>query len=118
MPCAQARRLLQRLCGIAVPTSTAWAQVERERARLQDGCEPQQQPSSPERTGWEERDYNPRAGKSIRMEGGMVQIRTEGWKAFKVGCVSDIQTNWSKPEGQTVRLHHLADTAVIGEANR
>jgi hypothetical protein len=118
MPFAHASRLLQRLWGIAVPTSTAWEQVEREGARLQDWCEPQQQHSSPERTRWEDRDYNPRACKSISMDGGMVHIRTEGWKEFKVGCVSDIKTNWSKPEGQTVTLHHLAYPAVIGDANR
>lgn len=118
MPFAHAGRLLQRLCGIAVPTSTAWEQVEREGTRLQDWCEQQQQHSSPERTRWEDRDYNPRACKSISMDGGMVHIRTEGWKEFKVGCVSDIKTNFSKPEGQTVSLHHLAYTAVIGDANR
>jgi hypothetical protein len=118
MPFAHASRLLQRLCGIAVPTSTAWDQVEREGAKLQAWYEQQQQHSSPERTRWEDRHYHARACKSISMDGGMIHIRTEGWKEFKVGCVSDIQTDWSKPEGQTVTLCNLAYTAVIGDVSR
>lgn len=115
MPFAHASSLLYRLCGIAVPTSTVWEQVEREGAKLQDWYERQQQYSSPERTRWEERYYDPRACKSISMDGGMVHIRTEGWKEFKVGCVSNIKTDWSKPEGRTVRLGDSAYTAVIGD---
>ena len=115
MPFAHASRLLHRLCGIVVPTSTAWEQVKREGARLQRWCEHQQQHSSPERTRWEDHCYNPRASKSISMDGGMVHIRTEGWKEFKVGCISDIETRWSPHEAQTLRLRNLAYTAVIGD---
>lgn len=106
---------MYRLSGVDVPASTAWEQVEREGTRLQRWCEQQRHHNSPERTRWEDHHYNPRASKSISMDGGMVHIRTEGWKEFKVGCISDIEMEEAPPQAQTLRLRNLAYTAVIGD---
>ena len=118
MPFAHASQLLHRLCGIAVPRSTVWEQVEREGAKLHAWSTRQQQTRSPERDRWEDQRYNPHARKSISLDGGMVHIRGEGWKEFKVGCISNLETDWSKPEAQTVRLSDSAYTAVIGDVKR
>lgn len=118
MPFAQASQVLQRLSGISVPRSTAWEQTARQGTRLCQWVERQREGVTPARTRWEDRRYAPRACKSVSIDGGKVHVRHEGWKEFKLGCISDLETDWSAPEAQTVRLSQTRYTAVLGDVER
>jgi len=121
VPYAQASEVLERVGHHAVPACSAWKQTQVHGARLQAYVDRQQ-----ERVGVERvmlpppgRSHSPRQG--ISMDGGMVNIRGEGWKEMKVGTVYDIdvrlerdpQTHDLVERAHGVRMDY---TAVLGSA--
>jgi hypothetical protein len=50
------------------------------------------------------------------MDGGMVAIRGEGWKAIKIGSIGQIERRWTA-DGQEIRLTGLRYTGVLGDVN-
>src|SRR5258708_28453938 len=68
-----------------------------------------------ERTAWENHLYAPEARKTVSMEGGMVNVRGEGWKELKVGLVADIPAVSDTAEDGQVHLTKLHYLAVVGE---
>jgi hypothetical protein len=57
--------------------------------------------------------------KGISMDGGMVNLRDEGWKEFKVGVIFDVEQRLERDErsGELVERAHgvnMAYTAVLG----
>jgi len=117
MPFAAVSEALGRLAGVTLPTTTGWEQTQRRGEQLRLAVEKQRQRVSLERTRWEDRRYQPRASKSIALDGGMVNIRGEGWKEIKVGVVGDIAHDRQRAS-KTVRVQAMRYTAVLGDVAR
>ena len=113
MPYAHASRTLSRLAQIEMPATTLWEHTQREGERLKQVQRKRESQTSVERTRWETGRYDARMYRAISMDGGMVNIRSEGWKEMKVGLVSDVDHQWHADEHKT-KLIDMAYTAVIG----
>lgn len=113
LPFAHASRVLERLAQVQIPTTTLWEQTQRQGQRLQAEVEHQREQVSVERTRWEHWRYDPRLFRSLSLDGGMVNIRGEGWKEMKVGVVSAMSHDW-QAEQPVIHLTDLDYTAVIG----
>jgi hypothetical protein len=109
----QVSQVLARIGGYSVPTSTVWEHVQQHGERLVDYQTHQQGQVSLERTRWEHQRYDGQLRKGMSMDGGMVNIRDEGWKELKVGVVSRLVPPQLQGEAEVVcdDLHY---TAVLG----
>ena len=92
VPYEQVRQVLERIGGYTVPPSTLWEHVQQHGERLAEYQARQQDQVSIERTLWETGRYDPQLRKGVSLDGGMVNIRGEGWKEFKTGVVSTCPT--------------------------
>ena len=120
LPFGQASAVLGRIGQYVVPTTTLWEQSQRQGQRLQDYGERQREQVSVERIQWQHQRYDPRARKSISIDGGMVNVRGEGWKELKAGVVSDIVPVASsaqppQPSDPADDLVDLGYAAVVGD---
>jgi hypothetical protein len=84
-------------------------QVERERAQV-----------APERVVLPGPAQDHHQVKGVSLDGGMVNVRGEGWKEFKAGTVFDVAQRWVRdPQtGDTVAqpcATHIGYTAVLGD---
>jgi hypothetical protein len=109
------REILERMGGYSVPTSTVWEYTQRHGARLVEYQVCQQRQVSLERTAWEHQQYEPRLRKGVSVDGGMVNIRGEGWKEFKVGVVSNVLAPGQQRETQPESIcQNMSYTAILG----
>lgn len=115
LPYAQASEVLARIGRQNLPTTTLWEHTQQVGAAwVEQG---QQEHVSVERTRWEQRDYQPLLRKGVGIDGGMVNIRDEGWKELKVGVIGTLSPPWTLAEGQNARSHDLRYTACLGSAD-
>jgi hypothetical protein len=117
LPFEQARQALSKLSGIELATTTLWEQTRKIGARWYEQTQWQEQHVGIERTQWQHQSYDPHAYRSISMDGGMVNLRGEGYKEMKVGMVSDIQHCWQDDQ-HPIRLVDMDYTAVLGDVEQ
>lgn len=112
LPYAQASEVLSRIGHLDVPVTTLWEHTQSVGADwlAQDPHEY----VGVERTRWEPRDYQPTLRKSIGVDGGMVNIRDEGWKELKVGAIGTLTPPWELDVAHPARSHTLHYTACLG----
>lgn len=111
----QVSAVMARIGGYSVPTTTVWETVQREGERLLQSCTQQTQHVSLERTAWNQRQYDPALRKGVSMDGGMVNVRGEGWKELKVGVVSTLQAPQQRREAAMEPISTQQQyTAVLG----
>lgn len=112
LPYEQAQQVLARIGGYTLPTTTLWEHTQQVG---QNWLTAQQQRAvSVERTRWETDSYQARERKSVSMDGGMVQVRGEGWKELKVGVVGTFLPPWELSENDAARSQDLHYTAQLG----
>ena len=114
VPFAVASQLLEQLAQVALGTTTIWEQIQVHGERLVAYQATQQGQTGVERTRWDHHHYDPFLKRCLSMDGGMIYIREEGWKEFKVGLVCDFERQWHNDQ-PGVRLLHSQYTAVIGD---
>lgn len=112
LPYQQTEAVLARIGGYTLPATTLWEQTQRVGQSWL--TRQQHQSVSVERTRWETNSYQARERKSVSMDGGMVQVREEGWKELKVGVVGRCLPLGELPEGDCARSHDLHYTAQLG----
>jgi hypothetical protein len=116
---AQVSHVLERIGQYNVPPRTLWEQVQQHGERLVAYQARQQSQVSIERTAWEARQYQPQLRKGVSLDGGMVNIRGEGWKEFKTGVVSTLlppeQQDEKQPDAVCQEMHY---TAVLGSVEQ
>jgi hypothetical protein len=120
LPFEQVSRLLDWIGGLSIPKSSVYDQMAKQGERLEQYRLWQQAHVSYERVVLDEQSSDPQNVKSVSLDGGMVHIRDEGWKEFKVGSVSAIGRQDAASSGQplaNVALSDTAYTAVLGEVN-
>ena len=109
LPYAQAEAVMQRIGKRKISDSSLWRAVEKQGDRLLVEGEPSK-PVAPSETlwGW---------GKTLSIDGGMVNIRQEGWKELKVGLVGNVVSD-DPPDSSVIPEVHtvpLAYSAVLGD---
>lgn len=116
--CSQAfERLTHRL----IPSASIWRQTQHYAARLEAYQQLEQGHVSIERVMLPSLRQPVTKRKGISMDGGMVNIRGEGWKEFKVGTIFEVEQRWERDPHtrELVQASHGVDmvyTAVLGSA--
>jgi len=123
LPYGQVVQVFERVGHQRLPPGNVWRETQTRGERLRAEAERQRAAVAPERTvlGDEREDHDLPQG--VSMDGGMVHIRGEGWKEFKVGVVYDIelQPGLDPPTGETVDqpcAQQSRYTAVLGDVEQ
>jgi len=111
---AVAHQIFEQLAQVSIGTSTIWEQTQEYGERLVEYEASQQRHTSVERTRWNQHQYDPFLKRCLSIDGGMIHIREEGWKEFKVGLVSDFERQWQNDK-PSVRLLNSHYTATLGD---
>lgn len=99
--------------------SSIWRQTQHHGQRLLSHVTDQREQVSVERIQFPDEKYDHEQRKGISMDGGMVNIRDEGWREVKVGTVFDVDLRLER-NPQTGHLDEMAHgvnvhyTAVLG----
>ena len=99
--------------------SSIWRQTQKHGHRLLGYVEDQRDQVSVERIQLPDEKHDHDQRKGVSMDGGMVNIRDEGWREMKVGTVFDVALRLER-NPQTGELDHMAHgvnvhyTAVLG----
>lgn len=123
LPYEHCQAVFERIGGVHIPSSSIWRQTQQYGEALQAQVEHQQSQVSVERVVLPDASQDHARQKGISLDGGMVNIRGDGWKEFKVGTVFDVEQHLERDErtGEWVeRAHgvHMAYTAVLGTAEQ
>lgn len=118
-----AAEVFQRVTGRAIPAASLWRQTQRHGERLAAYVKHRQEQVSPQRVvlpGPHE-DHNRQKG--VSLDGGMVNIRGEGWKEIKVGAVCDVEQRLERDPAtrELVEQPHAVNTvytAVLGSVEQ
>lgn len=123
LPYEQAAEVFARIGHSDVPATSIWRQTQAHGERLKAHQERQQELVSVERVVLPPPGQDHPQHKGVSMDGGMVHIRAEGWKEFKVGAIYDVQQR-TEPDpvtGEPVEQAHgvnVACTAVLGSVEQ
>jgi hypothetical protein len=88
LPYQPAAQVLNRIGGATSPVTPLWEQ--RQPVGEPWAGQAQQGSVAVERTGWEPPRSQPHGRRRVSMDGGMVQVRGEGWKELKVGVIGRV----------------------------
>jgi hypothetical protein len=120
LPYEHAEAVLARVGQCAVSATSLWRQSQRHGERLKQHVEAQRARTPMSGVVLPVADHAQRKG--VSMDGGMIHIRGEGWKEFKVGTAFDVETRW-QPEPITSEQVALARatrtrySAVLGSVD-
>jgi len=110
---AQAEEVMRRIGKHAISDSSLWRTVERQGHRLTAEAEPTEPVAAVFAEGDQVWDW----GKTLSMDGGLVNIRQEGWKELKVGLIGNVVSD-DRPDASVIPEVHtvpLVYTAVLGD---
>jgi hypothetical protein len=119
VPYDQCQAVFDRIGEQLVPSSSIWRQTQRHGERFQAYESAQQAHVNMERVVLPSACHDHMQQKGISLDGGMVNIRHEGWKEFKMGTVFDVDIRLER-DSRTNELvdrphaHHISYTAVLG----
>jgi hypothetical protein len=119
LPYDQCEQVMERIGERYVSDSSIWRQTQGYGARMEAEVEYQRQQVSVERIQFPDTRHDHDQRKALSMDGGMVNIRHEGWRELKVGAVFDVEKRLER-NPQTQELDEMAHgvnvnyTAVLG----
>src|SRR5258708_1435477 len=113
LPYAQAEAVMQRIGKRTISDSSLWRTVERQGQRLTAEAEPTDLVAGVKTGGDRPSDW----GKMLSMDGGMVNIRSEGWKELKVGLIGNMVSDDPPDSSVILEMHTLplVYTAILGD---
>jgi hypothetical protein len=102
-----------------IPASSIWRQSQRHGERLQAYVQQHREQVGVERVVLPDAIHDHQQRKGVSMDGGMVNIRGEGWRELKLGAVFDVETRLERnPQTQLLdEMAHGVDlhyTAILG----
>lgn len=114
-----AAEVFQRVAGCAIPAVSLWRQTQQHGERLAAYVKRQQEQVSPQRVVLPGPHEDHTRRKGVSLDGGMVNIRGEGWKEVKVGTVYDVEQRLERDPAtrELVEQPHgvnMTYTAVLG----
>lgn len=119
LPFEQSVEVMARIGERFISSSTTWRMVKHYGEQLQVVVEHEREQVGIERVQLPDARHDHEQRKGISMDGGMVNIRQEGWREMKVGTVFDVQKRLER-NPQTRELDEMAHgvnvhyTAVLG----
>lgn len=119
LPYEQCSLVFEEIGERLIPVSSIWRQTQRHGERLQAYVEQQRDQVCVERIVLPDAIHDHDQRKAVSMDGGMVNIRDEGWRELKVGAVFDVETRLER-NPQTQELDEMAHgvkvhyTAILG----
>lgn len=119
LPYDQCEQVMERIGERYVSDSSIWRQTQRYGIQMEAEIDHQRQQVSVERIQFPDAHHDHHQRKAISMDGGMVNIRHEGWRELKVGAVFDVEKRLER-NPQTQELDEMAHgvnvnyTAVLG----
>jgi hypothetical protein len=116
----QSAAVFERIAGRHIPASSIWRTVQQHGERLCAHVEQRAQQVAPERLRLPVERADHAQPKGVSLDGGMVNIRNEGWKEFKVGTLYDIELRLERDSitRELMPMPHavqIAYTAVLGD---
>lgn len=119
LPYEQAAEVFERIGQRVIPRMSLWRQSRRHGERLRAYQEHQRAMVSVERVELPDSRVDHHQQKGLSLDGGMMNIRGEGWKEFKTGVVFDVEPRpvLDLELNETIDLVHgvrMAYTAVLG----
>jgi hypothetical protein len=122
LPYRQVVQVLARVGHRQLPGTSVWTQTQYHGKRLRAYVEHQQEYVGVERVTLPPPGQDHKQRKGVSMDGGMVHIRGEGWKEFKVGTVFDVELRLERDPRTRDLVEcahgvHMAYTAVLGSAH-
>lgn len=123
LPYEHCQAVFERIGRVHIPSSSVWRQSQRYGDTLKTYVEHQQSQVKVERVVIAAASQDHAQQKGISLDGGMVNIRDEGWKEFKVGTVFDVEQRLERDPrtGELVERAHgvnMAYVAVLGSVER
>jgi hypothetical protein len=112
LPYVQCEWVFARIAERFIPASSIWRQTQGYGERLQSYVEQQRDQVSVERVVLPDALHDHDQRKALSMDGGMMNIRDEGWRELKVGAVFDVETRLQR-NPQTQELDELAQGVNI-----
>jgi hypothetical protein len=119
LPYQQCAAVFEEIGERLIPSSSIWRQTQLHGHRLQSSVEHQRHQVRVERVVLPDARHDHDQCKALSLDGGMVNIRGEGWRELKVGAVFDVETRLER-NPQTHQLEEMAHgvnvqyTAVLG----
>lgn len=119
LPYEQCAAVFEEIGERLIPASSIWRQTQRHGERLQAHVQQQREQVSAERVVLPDARHDHDQRKAVSLDGGMVNIRGDGWRELKVGAVFDVEMRLER-NPQTQQLDELAHginvhyTAVLG----
>ena len=119
LPYEQCSAVFKEIGERLIPASSLWRQTQKYGQQMQSYVQQQRQHVSVERVKLPDGRFDHDQRKGLSMDGGMVNIRGEGWRELKVGAVFDIETRLER-NPQTQQLDEMAHgvnvhyTALLG----
>ena len=113
LPYEQCEAVFERIGERYVSSSSIWRQTQVYGEQMQVYVEKQRQQVSVERVQLPDAKYDHEQRKGMSMDGGMVNIRGEGWRELKVGTVFDVEKRLER-NPQTGELDEMAHGVNIG----
>lgn len=107
LPYEQCSAVFEQIGERLIPTSSIWRQTQQHGERLQGHVEQQREQVGVERVVLPDGRYDHDQRKAVSLDGGMVNIRGEGWREMKVGAVFDVETRLER-HPQTEELDTMA----------
>jgi len=91
LPYTQCEAVLAQIGEQWISASSIWRQTQKHGQRLRTYVEHQREQVGVERIQFADAKHDHDQAKGISMDGGMVNIREEGWRELKVGTVFDVE---------------------------
>lgn len=115
----EASQVFERIGHRLIPSASIWRQTQTYGMRMEAEVRRQEQQVSIERVAPASRRNETIGRKGVSLDGGMVNIRGEGWKEFKAGTVYDVEQRWERDPKtrelvQVPHGVHIGYTAVLG----
>jgi hypothetical protein len=119
LPYAQAEQVFTRIGHRHIPATSLWRHTQKHGTRLKKWVEQTQEQVDLTRIILADERQDHQQPKGISMDGGMVNIRGEGWKEFKAGTIFDVATRLEYEEAtgepvERVCAENVRYTAVLG----
>jgi hypothetical protein len=119
LPYQQCAAVFKEIGERLIPASSIWRQTQQHGERLRVYGQRQQEQVSVERVVLPDARDDHDQRKAVSLDGGMVNIRGEGWRELKVGAVFDVETHLERnpQSGQLDEMAHGVNvhyTAVLG----
>jgi hypothetical protein len=118
VPYEQTEAVFKRIGRQAIPASSVWRVVQSEGERLQHHVQQQQVAVGIDKLELPLNDHD--CAKSMSLDGGMVNIRGEGWKEMKIGTVGEVilkphHDHHTNAPMELPQVVNTAYTAVLGD---